>query len=303
MKLEKNNLDNILETREREVQIEIIANVVLEKENAKTPETALSGGDIFKEYESIRKNNPKYPLIPQNTFNIYLSKIADSDDSKINCKGRKQGYYIDLVYEQIDEQHQKVQLSIDENPVVDSKKGHVLEKDLYPLLKDWLLRDNKRVADVSSYRAQGKWANPDIVGVKTDDLFGETVVEITTIEAKTTPDNWEQWIFEAVAHTIFSNRSYFAFTYSEDHIHKLPSDIKHYAEVFRIGILIIKVSQDDFIKIQKKEKFEINSSNSTVQEYVPAPYHAPHIKFKKKFLQGLGIMEKEHLYNFGQTII
>lgn len=304
-KLDATKLIEILKDKHnRGAQIESLSYFILDGRDAKKPDKALSGAEIFNEYEGLRQENATLPQIPQNTFTIYLSKIAESEESKINCQGRRQGYYIDLVYEKIDEQskvEQNKQESIE--VALEGKKTHILEKDTYPWLENWLFQcDNERVADISSLRAQGKWSNPDLVGMKTDNLFGATDVEITTIEAKITYDNWEQWIFESIAHTVFSNRSYFAFIFSEEHIHKLPADMKHYAEIFKVGILIIAINATDYIKVQKKEKFELRAENHRIIEYVPAPYHTPHLKFKKRFLQGLGITEPKHLYQFGREL-
>ncbi len=294
---------NLIDKKDRSSQVNTIAEFILDAMNKKKPEDAIAGSEIFNYYEELCAQNTSLPIIPQNTFILYLSRLADSEKSKLNCQGKKQGYYIDLLFEEIEETVKEQNKHISEESIDEGHKDHLLEKDTYPFLENWLFQyDNERVADISSSRSQGKWANPDLVGIKTDNLFGATDVEITTIEAKITFENWEQWIFEAIAHTVFSNRSYFAFVHSDSHINKLPNDIKHYAEIFKIGVLIIAVSADDFIKVQKKEPFKLSNDNHRILEYVPAPYNVPHLKFKKRFLSGLGINEPKQLYQFGKVL-
>jgi hypothetical protein len=244
--------------------------------------------------------------VPLNTFNIYISKVANLPNSKINCEGKKKGYYIDKFYEKF-EDTSFVAIKDNEEKrkeITDAKKkGYILEKNLYPILEDWLFQvDNERVKDVSNSRKQGKWGNPDLVGIKIDNLFGATEVELTSIEAKVTNDNWQQWVFEAVAHTIFANRSYYAFVHSENHINKIDPELKHYAEVYKIGILIIMVNEKDYLKIKNKEAFGFTEDNYRILEYNPAPFNTPHLKFKKKFLKALGINEQKDLFSFGISL-
>jgi len=305
---EELNLENI---NERTTQIELISEYILNQKKAFTMDKALSSSKIFEEYQHLLNNKDlSLPQIPQNTFNIYISKVSSSANNRINCQGRKKGYYIDKILEKIEKNEEITREKETENIEQEKKeqkqikvKGNLLEKDLYPFLEQWLFQvDNERVSDISSNRSQGKWANPDLVGLKIDNLFGATEVEITTIEAKLTLENWEQWIFEAVAHTIFSNRSYFAFIRAENHINKIEPELKHYAETFKVGLLIIAVDPKDYIKIQQREKFELTDENHKIIEYSPAPFSIPHTKFKKKFLNGLGIKEPRDLYRFGKAL-
>lgn len=296
----------LVKESDRTSQVRIISEYILEKKKIHTAKKALSGKAIHEEWKNMTAENDELPNVPLNTFNIYISKVANSPDSKINCEGRKKGYYIDKVYEKIEEKNEKNKKEEEEvkAEIKESKeKGYILEKDLYPILEDWLFQvDNERVKDVSSNRKQGKWGNPDLIGIKVDNLFGATEVELTSIEAKITNENWQQWIFESVAHTIFSNRSYFAFIHSENHINKIEPELKHYAESYKVGILIIAVDEKDFLDIKNKSPFVFTEDNYRILEYAPAPFNNPHIKFKKKFLKGLGIDEQKDLYNFGKGL-
>jgi len=308
IKPENTIIEDVKNTKDRTNQVEIISSYLLNQKNIFTPEKAYSGAAIFKEYKKLfNKYAGEIPDIPKNTFNIYLSKISNLPESKINCDGRKQGYYLDQLFEKIEpleveneEQEEQIQKEIREA----KEKGNLLEKDLYQFLAQWLfLAKNEHVSDISNTRAQAKWGNPDLVGLKVNNLFGATEVEITTIEAKLTWENWEQWIFEAVAHTIFSNRSYFAFVHSRDHVNKiLGTNMLHYAEMFNVGILLLTVEPEDYVKIKKRDAFSLTEDNHTIIEYSPAPFNSPHMKYKKKFLNGLGIQEPKDLYMFGKTL-
>lgn len=298
---------SLITENERMKQVQLIAEYVLNQEKATKAEKALSGRQIFTKYEQLVNEYSNLPIIPKNTFNLYISKISNSSDSKINCEGRKQGYYLDQIFEKIEETNKKLEIEkieLEKEDLLSSKeKGYLLERDLYPYLEQWLFElDNERVADISTNRSQGKWANPDLVGIKIDNLFGTTELELTTIEAKLTIENWEQWIFESIAHTIFSNRSYYAFVHSEEHINKIDKDLKHYAETFKVGILIMAISAKDYLKVQNKQAFQLTEENHQIIEYSPAPYNIPHTKFRKRFLQALGIYEPKDLYRFGKAI-
>jgi len=298
-------LEKLQETTDRKSQVEYLATYILEEKKKTANNKTLSTKEIISEYQKFRTENSKFPQIPNNTITVYLNQLANSSESKINCPGKKQGYYLDKLLEQIDsniseESDQKEQ----EEELKEAKeKGYLLEKDLYPFLEQWLFEvENERVADISNFRGQGKWANPDLLGLKIDYYFQIPQIEITTIEAKLLMDGWEQWIFESVAHTVFSNRSYFAFVHSEEHLNKIPHEIRHYSERFGVGVLIIAVEPKDYLKIQKKEAFSLNEENHRIVEYIPAPYQTPHLKFQKRFLESLDVKDQKDLLNFGKSL-
>jgi hypothetical protein len=78
--------------------------------------------------------------------------------------------------------------------------------------------------------------------------------------------------------------------------------IKLYAEHFRVGILVIEVDGQDYIKIKEKKPLKIDFEKLRVIEYCQAPYTQTHIKFRKKFLQSLDILELNKLYKFGEEL-
>jgi hypothetical protein len=288
---------------DRKGQVELLATFILETKKKTNSKKTLSTKDVVSEYEILRNENDNLPQIPENTIMVYLNQLANSSESQINCPGRKQGYYLDLLLKEIGLNTQDEAIQGEEELKIAKEKGTLLEKDLYPFLEQWLFEvENERVSDISGNRGQGKWANPDLLGLKIDYFFQAPQIELTTIEAKILIDGWEQWIFEAVAHTVFSNRSYFAFVHSEEHLNKIPHEIRHYSEKFCVGILIIAVDPKDYLKIQKREAFKLTTENHKIVEYIPAPYQTPHLKFQKRFLVGLGVKDQKDLLNFGKSL-
>lgn len=306
----KRNLSSLLkdlkEASERTKEVELLATYILKVEEKNSAENTLSTNEIFEKYQELKSEYTEIPEIPEATFTVYINRLSNSSESSINCPGRKQGYYLDEIFEKIEpsgeEDEEEIQKEKEEAQKA-QKKGYILEKDLYPIFEKWLFElDNEVVKDISSKNGHGKWGNPDLVGFKINHLFNLTDIEITTIEAKLTYDHWQKWFFEAVAHTVFSNRSYFAFLHSEDHINKIDAELKHYAEIFSVGILVIAIDAKDYLKVKNKEKYKLEEGNYKLVEYYPAPYNTPHVKFQKRFFGSLEIKEVKDFYTFGKTL-
>ncbi|EJF53969.1 hypothetical protein SapgrDRAFT_2301 [Saprospira grandis DSM 2844] len=281
-------------------QVGRIGEVILESCEATSIENKMSSSEIYEIYRQLLEKEPNLPDISKNTFVVYLSRISSDQHTKIICPGHRQGYFLNELVTKLEELENDIALNNSE-----ATRAAIQEKDLYPILKEWLFKKNyDRVADISAYRANGKWGNPDLVALSIEELYGATELEITTIEAKLFEDQWEQWIFEAIAHTRFSNRSYFAFLYPEEWISKLDStDLKLYAEHFNIGILVLGIDDDKYLKIKSREETQITSEEVTVLEYHQAPYNNTHVKLRKKFLSSLDILEdKKKLYSFGTDL-
>lgn len=283
-------------------QVQHLSEFILEHLKATSMNKSKSTHDIFNVYKELFEKHPEFiPDIPNNTFAVLLSKISAEQTSRITCPGRRQGYYLEQLVERIE--------SIDVTQGISSGGDntgteYIKERNIYPILKQWLFeKDYNRVADTSNLKSNGKWGNPDLVGLKIEDFYGKPEIEITTIEAKLTNDSWEEFIFEAIAHTRFSNRSYFAFLYPENLINKLDStEIKLYAEHFRIGILIVGVNGEDYLKIKSRQPAKLEPDNIKIIEYCQAPFNQTHIQFRKKFLRVLDILELNKLYSFGEEL-
>ena len=220
--------------------------------------------------------------VAENSFYGYLTKAVNDEESLINCEGRKQGYY--LISTNL------VNLSKVETPkeevVKEERKRKEKESHLYPIALTWLRTQRYRCEDTSALRGHGKWGNPDITGLLITETVGVPDIEIGTIEVKVSLENWEQWIFEAVAHRRFSNRVYFAFAHPEEAAPKIPIEMRYYAELYHIGILVFLVSQEKFFQLCNGTLQEpIVALDATVFELYSAPFMTVQAHAKKKFLE------------------
>lgn len=270
--------------------VRIVSEFLLEKYKHISEDKAISAQVLFNKYQELRESTQDLPEINKNSFVVYLSRIANTPGSKIICPGRRRGYYYDENY----------------TPLGDEEEtGDVIkEADLYSLAKEWLFEKCDIAVDVSQKTANRAWGNPDLVGFKLYDILNKTLFEIYTIELKLTPDGWRRWIFEAVSHTRFSNRSYFAFLYPENWISKLEGeDMRLYAEHFRIGILVLAVTEELYKSVKKNHQIpKLEISDVSFIEYLPAPYISTRPKFRNDFLTSLGINNYRQLHQFGESI-
>lgn len=133
----KSNLKNAID---RYSQVEILSEYILDHLGADSVLKSKSTKDIINSYEELCVTFAEFiPKIPTNTFNVNLSRIASEQGSKINCPGRKQGYYLEGLIQKLEEiekiEKQSSQEGMSENPDYSSK---IQEKNIYPIVKDWL---------------------------------------------------------------------------------------------------------------------------------------------------------------------
>lgn len=305
------NTENINEAKDNTSFIEITEQMsiyekikaasenILKEKNKNDSKNTMGSNEIFLSAKS------KYPEhfpeeFSKNTFYQYLSNTVKDLDSKINCLGRRQGYYLTSalseIYQNTDEPEKPTNGS--EAPL--SSQRVQREARLYPRLETWLQGEEYRTKDISSNRSLGKWGNPDVAGISTNSSFSGTSIEIVTIEAKISHENFEQWIFEAVSHRRFANRSYFAFAHPEEAIAKIPKDMRYYAELFGIGVLVIAMDNQKFSELQNgRLDTQIETEDASVIEIFSAPYHFVQPKYQSKFCSALGIDELGDLFTWG----
>lgn len=284
-------------------KINTACTYILNNQKKLSRENTLSSAELFSEVKLL------FPLdfdeeFSKNTFYQYLSRTVHDTESLINCEGRKKGYYLSEVIEEI--QHspeQSSEVAVAESETVTPRKRVEKECLLYPVLESWLITQGYQAADVSSGRALGKWGNPDVAGINALDVFGNLSVELVTIEAKVSLENWEQWIFEAVSHRRFANRSYFAFAHPEEAIAKIPQDLRYYAELYGIGILMLSLDNQKYQSLIKGEidKEALEHDDIDVIEIYSAPYHFVQPKYQFKFCTALGIKNIKDLYHWGKA--
>lgn len=210
-------------------------------------------------------------LARSSIFN-YISHAANKDeDSAIFSGGAWGGYWVQ-------EEPTPAEKPVEKAEIEDahsSQKVSFSERDLYPLVNAWLQTKGFTAKDVSTLKGGGKWGNPDIIGVKKVDLFGSIEIEVASCEVKLSDAGWEQFIFEAISHKRFSNRSWFVYRIS-DVGRALPKAIDYYAERYKVGVVQILLSDAELIALKLKKDALTEDLLDRVNEKIPAFYeHVP----------------------------
>ena len=286
---------NVLAKLPRPEAVEKVVVFILESAQKTDSNKAMSTDEIQKAYQKLQKDNEDIICIPEKTIATTISILSKKADSRIQCKGRKQGYFVSPIINSVEDSNN------DEESVEQPRKGKLAEKDLYPLVKLWIesfLKSFKAI-DISGLRGGLKWRNPDLLGVKEIDFLGNEQFEILTIEVKPSMQDWTMYIFEAVSHSLFSNRTYFAYL-KDNYYEKVPDEMKLYALKFGIGIISIAIDEDQRQNIRNSTELlkALEDNQCEIKEEVPAPFHVPDIDLQKKFLDGLDIHTKTDLRKF-----
>lgn len=273
-------------------QAERLLVYLLESSRCINEKSTLSWNDIVSKYKDLVSKHKDVIKISDNSLYQYAVSFVKQSDSPVCRLGHGKGFYLDLNVlgseQVVDTSENKNQIS--ENPY--------FEKDMYPILVDWLSTNLGRsndlygVKNVSSARGMEKWNNPDILGIAKCSFFNTLHLELVTLEAKRDWRNWRQDIFEAVAHTLLANRSYFVFLRKSSDKVEDEKDMIVYAQKFGIGILSLVVPEDKWGKqltYETIERFDI---------IVPAPFHTPQVKMQKRFLASLNIKEPDDIDRF-----
>lgn len=261
-------------------QANLLLTVILEELNATSINARKFTSDILSKYNELKTVNPEIVEISESSLTVYLSNLSKQDWSRISCPGKKQGYFL------ADERKEE---SLIDNQSQQEEKN-VLEKDLYPYLEQWLTTEGyEKVAIIANKRGGKKWGNPDLLAINTIDFFQTTHIELTTVEAKKDCNNWRTNIFEAVAHTMFANRVYFAYRRKETE--KDDKEMILYAQNFNIGLVAIVIPDEEWDK-------PFNSENADIQIIIPAPLSQPSISLQKQFMRGLEIFDFDSLKSF-----
>lgn len=291
-------------------QIRDACTYFLERDGKHDKDNTHSSADLF---ELVKAEFPDIfsSEFSKNTFYQYLSNTVKDAGSLINCLGRRKGYYISRVAQETQDELD-VSLTLESTDSIPdsgpeattSQPQKRVQKEilLYPVLESWLVAQGYQAEDVSSGRSLGKWGNPDVAGINALDAFNGLSVELVTIEAKISLDNWEQWIFEAVSHRRFANRAYFAFAHPEETISKIPQDMRYYAELYGIGVIALSMDNEQYKQLQSGDLTEpLESEDVEVVEVFSAPYSFVQPKYQLKFCNALGITCLKELYRWGRV--
>jgi len=104
------------------------AEFALQESQAETPETAQQGQVI---YSKVRTMFPNFEF-NQNSFQVYLSNAVRDPDSRINCMGRRQGYFLSAKVVQPDSEEAEEETPLPICQVDRQRKQREIR--LYPLL-------------------------------------------------------------------------------------------------------------------------------------------------------------------------
>lgn len=257
----------------RPQQVERVVGYILEKEQKFSIDNTYSTDEILKEYKKICKEvGGDIVSIPYNTITTTVSQLAKDSATAIYSAGKKKGYYLNI-------NGNDNKSTCDEISIEDKK---FLEKSLYPAFVQWLSYYCDKVKVIADNRSMHKWGNPDIVGGNVFYILGQPQIEITTIEVKRSLGDWRRDVFEAIAHTLFAHKVYFACVCDEAEYEKEKRDMLLYAQQFQIGILVLVGDIGDV---------------ENIREIIPAPTRTPNTIMYQKFLEGLKLHNMDDFYH------
>jgi len=281
--------------------VKLACEYLLEKEGKTNQSNIYRGSELLEKLKTDFKQN--FKDVADNTLSQYLSNTVRDTESRINCLGRRQGYYLvpsNIINEQsIDNNNSQPSNSCD---IANRVSRLNRESLLYPVLEAWLIGQGYQAGNISTGKALGKWGNPDVAGINPLGAFNGFSVEVATIEAKTSINDWEKWIFEAISHRRFANRAYFAFAHQSETISKIPKDMRYYAELYDIGVLVISVENTRYDELMNGENIgELASGDVEIIELYSAPYNFVQPKYQLQFCEALGIGNIQKLYQWGNN--
>lgn len=252
---------------------------------------------ILEKYRELKNGNERIVTINDNTFSVYLSVIARKKISAIRCPGKKQGYYLVNINDTKSEPN--ITPSIDGSEI--SKTEKLWEKHLYPILTDYLSANDQLewVINLANQRKNHEWGNTDILTLKIIEILGKEYFELTAYEVKLSMKSWRKDIFEAISHSLFSNKAYFTFVYVVDR-DKIDPEMIIYAQKFNIGLLALEIEETDWNKIVQSPD-QINGDMFELVEIVPAPYQVCDLNIQKAYFDKLCIRTSADLRNYKAT--
>lgn len=287
------------ETWNRTDQIKYIGEQWLEAEGALSPDETRSGKEIV---EGTRTMFPDLD-IPENSVFQYLSALVRNPDSRINTEGRRKGFYLSDP-DSLSAAQAGAVTNAPEVPDQNRKKEQ-RERVLYPVFQQWLLlqgHDQVGITAEQRNRDLGTWSNPDLTGIRMHETLGRiSEIDITTIEVKQTAANWQYDIFEAVAHIRFANRAYFAFAHPEETVRKLSDDMRAYAELYGLGILVLPMATEAYNALTSGTIADIGElyASDILELFTPRRHGINH-EFRGRFLTGIGIETERQLSTWGE---
>jgi hypothetical protein len=280
--------------------VERVATEALESMNAIDEDNTKSGSQIYERAVQLYTDLEEY--VPVTTFRQCLSRCVKRRDSGISRPPGKYGFYLISVANE--SSNDEIVDSITTEAEETVRQQREKEKLLYPVIRSWMQEQDYQAKITANLKGNGQWGNPDVTGISCDDAFGINQIEIVTVEAKLNQAGWKRWFFEAVSHRRFANRSYFAFAHPEQSITKLDEELRYYSELFRVGVLVISMKQEDYDRLQRGTLvYElINDDNVNVIELYSAPYSSVQSRYQISYLKcTLGLDSFSRLAKWGEN--
>lgn len=252
-------------------------------------------GELMKTSLLVQQVSEKLPEIDSRA-EVYaaLRRLAENPEVRIKSKrGRNGGYFLSEIADAPLE------------GISEKKSLKDLERHYWLVVSDWV-KSEKGIrtasASVANLKKGGVWGNPDVVALIITEDLGFFDVEVQTFEVKTTLVGWKYYIFEAVSHKRFAERSYFVFRHNGDIGSEERRELISYGERFGVGIVRIDVDDNtakrfvEWGKLSESDRIDIYNA---FEEILPAPFFPISTHDKSKYLKSIGLATKSALYGFG----
>lgn len=238
--------------------------------------------------EWVEKNHAEDFKKLSKSWHVFLFKAQHDDSSPIALIPGTYTYRLSSAEPPgtppVEESDEEAESELDDEGKKKKKLRVQREQLVYEPLRDWLSSWAYASKVTAETKSGGPWGNPDIAGIKLrSGLFMVTDVELATVEAKASLDNWKRYFFEAVSHKRFAHRSYFAALYSADTptIEAVPvnlrQELREYGEKFAVGILLLLVTKKTFQALHTADAETIKTvklDDLRVIELWPAQYQS-----------------------------
>jgi len=255
-----------------------------------------SGSDIY--HKALGQGGVE---VTENVFKSYLSNLSGNSESRIVKDVGQHGYYLKPLEETLDVLVEDKTDEEDGANLPDRERRKEKERVLYPLLKTWLQSRGYRAKDTSAMKAMGRWGNPDITGIKVEESLGTNDIELVSIEAKVTNDAYRYDFFEAVSHKRFANRVYYAFAATTNFLRENNEELRYYSELYGVGIVVLALDSHVFEQLKNGCLESIDTDGVDVYELFSAPHEHRLLRWQKKYLASVGIVDGQTLWGWGDA--
>lgn len=262
----------------------------------------------------VGDNHPADLSVLEKSWTTYLPAAAKDPANRIGRQPSGYGYVLlDEVVDVAGEEGECTE-TLPAEPSAEAEGGAEAQKgknqkreaQLYSVLRDWLRGAGYRAEETANTKTGGAWGNPDLTGLRVVEGFlCQKDLEVATIEAKVSLNNWKREFFEAVSHKRFAHRAYFAFAVGSDRptidAIQAATELRVYGEKFRVGVLVVFMPVATYAALATGSDLpDLASDEVRVEELWPALHDAPEPQTGVDFLGSvLRIKDDNDLYAFG----